>query len=139
MLRPIRTDDDLRAALAEIERLWNAPAGSPEADRLDVLTMLVERYEEARWQSRNFDPVDMLDYAMSDMGRSQAELASLLGSRSRASEIMARKRRLTLEMIRKISAEWSIPIALLAKPYELAASGGKRSNGRPLPFGAPTP
>ena len=131
-IRPIRTDDDLRDALAEIERLWKAPAGSPEADRLDVLTVLVEHYEEASWAARDLDPVDMLDYAFTDMGRSQAELAALLGSRSRASEIMARKRPLTLDMIRKISAAWNLPLSLLAKPYAL-------SNERPLSLRAPTP
>jgi HTH-type transcriptional regulator/antitoxin HigA len=131
-IRPIHTEDDLREALAEIERLWKSPAGSPEADRLEVLTLLVERYEEASWTAKDLDPVDMLEYAFTDMGRSQAELAALLGSRSRASEIMARKRPLTLDMIRKISAAWSIPLALLVKPYAL-------SEDRPLPLQAPTP
>lgn len=131
-IRPIRNDDDLRAALAEIERLWKSPAGSPEADRLEILTLLVERYEEASLAAKDIDPIDMLDYAFTDMGRSQAELATLLGSRSRASEIMARKRPLTLPMIRKISAAWNIPLALLVKPYAL-------SDDRPLPLRAPTP
>lgn len=131
-IRPIHTDDDLRAALAEIERLWKSPAGSPEADRLEILTLLVERYEEASWTTKDLDPIDMLDYAFTDMGRSQAELAALLGSRSRASEIMARKRPLTLDMIRKISAAWNIPLALLVKPYAV-------SGRRPLPLRAPTP
>jgi HTH-type transcriptional regulator/antitoxin HigA len=131
-IRPIHNDDDLRAALAEIERLWKSPAGSPEADRLEIFTVLVERYEEASWTAKDLDPVDMLEYAFTDMGRSQAELAALLGSRSRASEIMARKRPLTLDMIRKISAAWSIPLALLVKPYAL-------SGGRPLTLQAPTP
>jgi HTH-type transcriptional regulator/antitoxin HigA len=131
-IRPIRTEVDLHAALAEIERLWKSPTGSPEADRLEVLTLLVERYEEAIWTAKDLDPVDMLEYAFADMGRSQAELAALLGSRSRASEIMARKRPLTLDMIRKISAAWNIPLALLAKPYAL-------SGDRPLPLQAPTP
>jgi HTH-type transcriptional regulator/antitoxin HigA len=131
-IRPIRTEDDLHAALAEIERLWKSPAGSPESDRLEILTLLVECYEQASWTAKDLDPIDMLEYAFTDMGRSQAELAALLGSRSRASEIMARKRPLTLEMIRKISAAWNISLAVLVKPYAL-------SGDRPLPSSAPTP
>ena len=127
-IRPLRNDDDLHSALAEIERLWNAPQGSKEAERLELLTILVERYEDEKWAVADADPIDILAYAFTDMGHSQAELATLLGSRSRASEIMARKRPLTLDMIRKISAAWHIPIALLAQPYELArtpASAGE--------------
>ena len=119
-LRPLRNDNDLHAALAEIEQLWNAPPGSPQADRLELLTILVERYEDEKWQIPNSDPIHILTYAFTEMGHSQAELATLLGSRSRASEIMTRKRPLTLDMIRKISEAWHIPIAVLAKPYESA-------------------
>lgn len=142
-LKPIRNNDDLRIALAEIERLWASPPGSAESDRLEVLTLLVEKYEEAMWRAEDCDPVDMLHYACADMGRSQAELAALLGSRSRASEIMSRKRPLTLDMIRKISAAWSIPLALLARPYALAEEGWSRRSERngdsPLSLRAPTP
>lgn len=138
-LRPIRTDADLRDALAEIERLWKAPAGTPEADRLEILTTLVERYEESGWATKDADPVDILEYAFTDMGRSQAELGALLGSRSRASEIMARKRPLTLDMIRKISAAWSLPLALLARPYSLSDSNRDRNGRQALPLKAPTP
>ena len=119
-LRPLRNDNDLHAALTEIEQLWNAPPGSPQADRLELLTILVERYEDEKWEIPKSDPIDILTYAFTEMGHSQAELANLLGSRSRASEIMARKRPLTLDMIRKISEAWHIPITVLAKPYELA-------------------
>lgn len=73
------------------------------------------------------------------MGRSRADLAALLGSRSRASEIMARKRPLTLDMIRNISAAWSLPLALLAKPYALSGANRDANDARPLPLKAPTP
>ena len=138
-IRPIRNDEDLRAALAQIEDLWKAPAGTPEADRLDVLTALVERYEESVWIAREMDPIDLLEYAFTDMGRSQAELGVLLGSRSRASEIMSRKRPLTLDMIRKISAAWSLPLALLAQPYALSGANRDANVVRPLPLTAATP
>ena len=96
-----RNDRDHRAALMEIERLWGSAQRSPEGDKLDVLIALVETYEEARWpftSRRRFDPVDVLRYAIDELGHSQAELAEILGSRSRASEILARRRPLTLEM-----------------------------------------
>ncbi len=124
-IRPIRTDRDHRAALAEIEKLWGAPIGTPEGDKFDVLVTLVETYEERRWplkSRRRFDPVDVLHYAIEELGHSQAELADILGSRSRASEVLARRRPLTLEMIQKITASWKIPADLLVQPYRVAAS-----------------
>ena len=118
-IRPIRTDADHKQAIREIERLWNAPKGSREADIVDVLTALVEVYEKARWPIKESDPVDILKYAIDEMGRTQAELAQIVGSRSRASEILARKRASTIEKIDKISNAWGIPKGLLAIPYAL--------------------
>ena len=124
-IRPIRTDKDHRAALAEIEKLWGASIGTPEGDKLDILVTLVETYEERRWpikSRRRFDPVDLLHYAIKELGHTQAELADILGSRSRASEVLARRRPLTLEMIQKINANWKIPADLLVQPYRVAAT-----------------
>ena len=121
-IRPIRTDEDHRAALAEIDRCWGAPEGTEEADRLDVLLALVELYEEKRWPidtDENFDPIDVLNYSIEELGHTQAELAVLLGSRSRASEILSRRRALTVEMIHKISEAWKIPADLLVRPYKV--------------------
>ncbi len=117
-IQPIRNDEDHRAALAEIERLWGAPAGTDEGDKLDILTVLVEKYEENRWpiEEPDWDPVDVLHYAIDELGHTQAELAELLGSRSRASEILARQRALTVAMIRTISENWKIPAQLLIRP-----------------------
>ena len=122
-IRPIRTDEDHAAALAEIEKLWGAASGTEAGDKLDILATLVERYEETRWPTvdTEMDPVDLLHYAISDLGHTQAELAELLGSRSRASEILSRRRALTVEMIRSISDAWKIPADLLVKPIRIAA------------------
>jgi HTH-type transcriptional regulator/antitoxin HigA len=123
-IRPIRTSKDHRAALAEIDKLWGASSGTPEGDKLDILVTLVETYEERPWplrRRRRFDPVDVLCYAIEELGHSQAELADILGSRSRASEVLARRRRLTLKMIQKINASWKIPADLLVQPYRIAA------------------
>ena len=124
-IRPIRTDKDHRAALAEIEKLWGASSRTPEGDNLDILVTLVETYEERRWpikSRRRFDPVDLLHYAIEELGHTQAELADILGPRSRASEVLARRRPLTLEMIQKINASWKIPADLLVQPYRVAAT-----------------
>ncbi len=121
-IRPIRTDEDHRAALAEIEACWGAPEGSEAGDRLDVLVTLVESYEARRWpmdKHERFDPIDALQYAIDEFGHTQAELAELLGSRPRASEILARRRALTVEMIQKISEAWKIPADLLVRPYRI--------------------
>jgi HTH-type transcriptional regulator/antitoxin HigA len=121
-IRPIRTDEDHRAALAEIEACWGAAEGTEEGDKLDVLLALVEAYEEKRWPidlNENFDPIDILNHAIEELGHTQAELAELLGSRSRASEILSRRRALTVEMIHKISKEWNIPADLLVRPYKV--------------------
>lgn len=121
-IRPIRTDHDHRAALAEIDRYWGAPEGTEEGDQLDVLLALVEIYEAKRWPSdlaESFDPVDVLSYAIEELGHTQAELAELLGSRSRASEVLSRRRALTVDMIHRISEGWKIPADLLVRPYKL--------------------
>ena len=121
-IQPIRTDEDHRAALAEIAACWGAPEGTQEGDKLEFLVALVELYEAKRWPieaGQNFDPIDVLHYAVEELGHSQGELAKLLGSRSRASEILSRRRPLTVEMIHKISEAWRIPADLLVRPYKL--------------------
>jgi HTH-type transcriptional regulator / antitoxin HigA len=121
-IRPIRTDEDHRAALAEIEACWGAAEGTEEGDKLEVLVALVELYEANRWPVEaglSFDPIDVLRYAIEELGHTQTELGELLGSRSRASEILSRRRSLTVEMIHKISEAWKIPADLLVRPYKL--------------------
>lgn len=117
-VRPIRTDTDHAAAVREIETLWGAAEGSEDGDRLEVLLTLVDAYEDTRWPVDAADPVEVIKGAMELNGRSQNELAGLLGSASRASEVLNRRRVLTLPMIRAISEEWRIPAALLVQPYE---------------------
>jgi HTH-type transcriptional regulator / antitoxin HigA len=121
-IHPIRNDEDHTAALREIERLWGAAAGTEAGDKLDILATLVEKYEDRRWPNvDSSDPIDLLNYAIEEQGHSQAELAELLGSRSRASELLNRRRPITVEMIHKISESWKIPADLLVRPVRVAA------------------
>jgi HTH-type transcriptional regulator / antitoxin HigA len=118
IVRPIRNVAGRASALKEIESLWDAAKGTREADRMEVLAILVEEYENRRWPFPQSTPLEILNYAVNEMGRSQSELAELLRSRSRASELLSGKRPLTLEAVRKISAAWDIPVELLIGPND---------------------
>ncbi|QCI67728.1 transglycosylase domain-containing protein [Phreatobacter stygius] len=125
-LKPIRSADDHQRALAEIGALITAAPGTAEADRLEVLAILVASYEG---KTAGIDPPDALaviEFAMQAQGRSQTELADALGSRSRASEILARRRALSGTMADKLARAWAIPLDLLSRPYQLAGGGLKR-------------
>lgn len=123
-VRPIKTEADLDWALEEVKRYFEVPplADSPEADRFDVLTTLIEAYEDRYHPVPLLDPVETIRGYLEMSGRTQADLAALLGSRSRASEILNRKRALTMEMAQKLNREWGIPAETLVQPYPLAAA-----------------
>ena len=117
-IHPIRTDGDHEAALREIEALWGAKEGGEDGDRLDVLVTLVEAYERGRWPIEPLDPVPAIEAAMAMNGYTRAELAALIGQ-SRATEILGRRRALTLPMIRKIANAWHVPEKILVREYAL--------------------
>lgn len=120
-VRPIRNDDDLAWAIAEVSVYFeNQPEpGSPEADRFDVLSDLIEAYENKVHPIGEPEPIELLKTFMEMKGYTQADLGVLIGSRPRASEVLARKRRLSMAMIRKLHAEWKIPAGPLIVPYAL--------------------
>jgi HTH-type transcriptional regulator/antitoxin HigA len=121
-VKPLRTDADYEWALKEVEPYFRkVPApGSAAADRFDVLSILLEKYERENFATPDSSPIEILNFAMESMGRTQSDLARLLGSASRASEVLNRKRKLTLDMIRTISEAWKIPVECLTDDYELA-------------------
>jgi HTH-type transcriptional regulator/antitoxin HigA len=124
-IRPIRNEEDHRAALAEIDACWGAAEGTGEGDKLEMLVALVESYEARRWpieSDTKFDPIDVLNYAIDELGHTQSELAELLDSRSRASEILSRRRALTVDMIHRIGEAWKIPADLLVRPYKVESA-----------------
>lgn len=122
-IRPIKTDADYEWALAEVTRYFEQPPepGSTEGDRFDVLSDLIAAYEERHFPLPDADPVEALRAFLEATGRTQQDLAVLLGSAPRASEVLRRKRALTVDMIGKLSKEWGIPADVLVRPYRLAA------------------
>jgi HTH-type transcriptional regulator/antitoxin HigA len=117
---PIKGDKSHRQALAEIDRLWGAAEGTPEGDRLDVLMTLVDAYERTRWPDEDIDPIEAVKARMQNAGRTRREFEALIGSSGRASEILNRKRHLTLRMIWRLAREWRMPAEVLIQPYKLA-------------------
>ena len=120
VLKPIRDDRDHAAALAAIERLWPAEPGAPEHDRLEVLAMLVDAYESRRWPIEPTDPIDLIGYVMEQRGLTRKDLEAALGSRARVSEILNRRRPLTMKMAWRLHQAFGIPADALIKPYALA-------------------
>ena len=119
-IRPIKTEDDYDEALVQIDRLMGAPPDTPEGDRLDVLVTLVEAYEGVHWQIEPPDPISAIIHVMEANGWRQKDLARLIGSQPHASEVLRRRRPLTLAMIRALSSEWSLPADTLVRDYPLA-------------------
>ena len=109
-IRPIKTDADHDEALAEVRRLWNAPPGSPDADKLEVLAMLLHHYERERHPIAMPDPIEAIKFRMEQQGLSRSDLLPIFGTTGRTSEVLAGKRPLTLEMIRKLHAMFDIPL-----------------------------
>ncbi|MCS0504776.1 helix-turn-helix domain-containing protein [Ancylobacter mangrovi] len=122
-IRPIKTDADYEWALAEVTRYFEQQPepGSTEGDRFDVLSDLIAAYEERHFPLPDADPVEALRAFLEATGRTQQDLAVLFGSAPRASEVLRRKRALTVDMIGKLSKEWGIPADVLVRPYRLAA------------------
>ena len=118
-LKPIHTKKDYQAALAEIERLWDAPAKSPDADKLDILTLLVQHYESIHYPIADPDPIEFLNHVMESRGLTRKDMEPYIGARGRVADILNRTRPLTLEMIRRLAVNLKLPAEVLVKPYQL--------------------
>jgi HTH-type transcriptional regulator/antitoxin HigA len=118
-IKPIHTKKDYQAALAEIERLWDAPAKSSDADKLDILTLLVERYEDLHYPIADPDPIEFINHVMESRGLTRKDMEPYIGARGRVADILNRTRPLTLEMIRRLTVNLKLPAEVLVKPYQL--------------------
>ena len=121
-IRPIRSEADYDEALGEIDRLMGAVPDTPESDKLEILVTLVERYELEHWAIEAPDPISAIHHVMEARGLRQKDLAALIGSQSHASEVLRRRRPLSLAMIRALAREWSLPADVLVREYELATA-----------------
>jgi len=119
-IKPIKTEKDYQAVLREIELLFNASPDTPDGDRLDILTTLVEAYEDEHYGIPLPDPIESIIYHIESRGLSRHDLEPYIGSRARVSEILNRKRALTINMIRRLHAGLGIPAETLIQPYSLA-------------------
>jgi HTH-type transcriptional regulator/antitoxin HigA len=118
-LKPIKNEEDYEAALQEIERLWDVAPGTPESDVLEILVTLVEAYEKEHYDLPPPDPIAALEYFMESRGWTRKDLEPYIGGRGRVSEILSRKRPLTLAMIRKLEQATGIPASILVQPYPI--------------------
>jgi HTH-type transcriptional regulator/antitoxin HigA len=123
-IRPIKTETDYDWAISEITAYFDRQPvpGTPEAARFDVLATLIEAYEDIHYPMAAPDQVEAIKAHMEMSGRTRKDLAEILGSAPRASEILNRRRALTLDMAYRLNQKWGIPAELLIQPYRLAAS-----------------
>jgi HTH-type transcriptional regulator/antitoxin HigA len=117
-IRPIRTEADYAAALNEVERSWDTNPGTPEGDRVDILTTLIEAYEAEHHPIPAPDPISAILFMMEQKGLTRRDLEPAIGSRGRISEVLTRKRPLTLPMVRALSKLLELPAEILVQPYE---------------------
>lgn len=115
-LKPIRSESDYQAALAEVEKLWGARSGTARGDRLDVLATLIDVYEQKHHPIDPPDPIDAIKFRMEQMNLTRKDLEPIIGSRARVAEILNRKRNLSIEMIRRLHDRLGIPAEVLIAP-----------------------
>lgn len=128
-IRPLRNEKDYDAALAEIERYFDRSPkrGTPDADRFDLLALVIEDYERRCWPIDPPNPVEAIRYRMETGGYTQSDLGRLLGSRQRASDVLRRKRGLTMQMAWKLHREWGIPAEALIRPKPIGSRRAVRA------------
>lgn len=116
-MKPIKNTKDYKRALARLEEIFEAKPGTPEGDELEVLGILVSNYEDQHFPIGFPDPIEAVKFRMEQLGYNQNDLAEVVGLKSRASEILNRKRKLNLEMIRKLHEALGIPTNVLIQSY----------------------
>ena len=116
-IKLIKTEEDYNEAMARLELIFDAKKGSAEGDELELLSILIDNYEKIHYPIGLPDPIEAIKFRMEQMNYSQKDLANILGIKSRASEILNRKRKLSLEMIRKLHSKLKIPTEILIQAY----------------------
>lgn len=116
-IKPIKTKRDYKAALQKMEKVFDAKPNSKQGDELEILGILIERYESEHYPINYPDPIEAIKFRMEQLGYNQSDLAKVVGLKSNSSEILNRKRKLTLEMIRQLHSSMNIPTNVLIQDY----------------------
>lgn len=116
-IKPIRSEEDYQEALKNLEIVFDTKKGTPEGDELEVLSILINKYENEHFPIDLPDPIEAIKFRMEQMDMKPKDLAEVLGFKSRVSEILNKKRKLSLEMIRKLNASLHIPTEVLVQEY----------------------
>ncbi len=116
-IAPIRNEKDYQSALKRLELIFDTKKGSENGDELEILSILIDRYENENFPIGMPDPIEAIKFRMEQMGMKQKDLAEVVGFKSRVSEILSKKRKLTLDMIRKLNTTLHIPTEVLVQDY----------------------
>ena len=118
-IRLIKTEDDYQQALERLEEIFDAPSGTVESDEADVLGLLIDEYEKKYYPIEAPDPIEAIKIRMEEMQLKQKDLVDVIGGKNRVSEILNRKRKLTLEMVRNLATRLNLSAAVLIKDYQI--------------------
>lgn len=118
-IRPIKTEIDYKNALDRLEQIFDAPIGTPESDEADILGILVDEYEKRHYFIETPDPIEAIKIRMEEMHLRQIDLVGEIGGRNRVSEVLNKKRKLTVEMIRNLNQKLNLSASLLISDYQL--------------------
>ncbi len=131
-IKPIKTEKDYQAAMSRMKIVFDALPNTPEGDESEVLAILIEKYEEEHYPIEDPDPIEAIKFRMEQMGYNQSVLAAAIGSASRASEVLNRKRKLTLPMIYQIHKAMNISIEMLVRGSVKTAIESYNQKGKPV-------
>ena len=118
-IKPIKTKEDYQMSLKRLEVIFDAPAGTVESDEADILGLMIDEYEKRHYPIESPDPIEAIKIRMEEMQLKQIDLIDAIGGKSRVSEILNRKRKLTVEMIRKLTPRLNLSPGLLINDYQL--------------------
>jgi len=116
-IKVIKTEEDYNSALMRLEEIFDAPVNSPDGDEAELLTVLIEKFEEEHYPIESPDPIEAIRFRMEQMNMNKKDLAEVIGYKSRVSEILSRKRKLSLNMIRQLHKKLRIPYDSLLSEY----------------------
>jgi HTH-type transcriptional regulator/antitoxin HigA len=120
-IKPIKSESDYKLALKRLEEVFDAPIGTSEGDEADILGLLVDEYEKKHYPIEAPDPIEAIKIRMEELQLKQVDLVDVIGSKSRVSEVLNRKRKLTIEMIRNLTKRLNLSPDLLITDYQLAS------------------